>query len=79
MITLTKFPLKNFLNDHPDQVLEVTKYHVVSRAEVDNNYTSFEEVDNLNKIKQRTYVFKRIKLSTTQSSVFQRLTIAMKT
>ncbi|TYK06348.1 gag protease polyprotein [Cucumis melo var. makuwa] len=77
-ITLTEFIPRNFLDDHPEEVLEVTACHVVSIVEVDNNYASFEEVDNLNEIKQRTYVFNRIKPSTTRSLVFQRLSMAMK-
>ncbi|TYJ99972.1 hypothetical protein E5676_scaffold360G00130 [Cucumis melo var. makuwa] len=69
---------RSFLNDHPEEVLEVTTCHAVSIAKVDNNYASSKEMDNSNEIKQRTSVFDRIKPSTTQSSVFQRLSMATK-
>ncbi|KAA0054464.1 retrotransposon protein putative ty3-gypsy sub-class [Cucumis melo var. makuwa] len=71
-------PKKNFLDDCLEEVLEVTACHVVSIVEVDNNYASLEEVDNSNEIKQRTSVFDCIKPSITRSSIFQRLSVAMK-
>ena len=77
-ITLTEFLLRSFLDDHPEGILEVTTCHTANIVEIDNNYSSSEEVDNSNKIKQRTYVFNRIKPSTTLSSVFQRLSMATK-
>ena len=77
-ITLTEFIPRSFLDDRPKKVLEVATCHVVSIEEVDNNYASFEEIDNLKEIKQRTFVFDRIKPSTTQSSVFQRLSMVTK-
>ena len=45
-ITLTEFLPRSFLDDHPKEVLEVTTCHVVSIEEVNNNYASFEEIDN---------------------------------
>ncbi|TYK04956.1 ty3-gypsy retrotransposon protein [Cucumis melo var. makuwa] len=77
-ITLTEFFPRSFLKDNPKEILEITACHVVSVVEVDNNYVSSEEVDNSNEIKQRTFVFDRIKPSTTRSSVFQRLSMVMK-
>ncbi|TYK20938.1 retrotransposon gag protein [Cucumis melo var. makuwa] len=77
-ITLAKFLPRNFLEDHPEEILEVTACHTTSIVEVDNNYDSYEEVDNSNEIKQRTSVFNRIKPLTTRSSVFQRLSMATK-
>ncbi|KAA0042099.1 Retrotransposon gag protein [Cucumis melo var. makuwa] len=77
-ITLTEFFPRSFLEDHPKEILEVTACHTISIVEVDNNYGSSEEVDNSNEIKERTSVFDRIKPSTTRSSVFQRLSMAMK-
>ncbi|KAA0058182.1 hypothetical protein E6C27_scaffold274G005020 [Cucumis melo var. makuwa] len=62
-ITLIEFLPRNFLDDHPKEVLEeleVTTCHAVNIMKVDNNYASFEEVDNSNEIKQRTSVFDRI-------------------
>ena len=52
-ITLTEFLPRNFLNDHQEEVLEVTECHVISIAEVDNHYASSKEVDNPNEINQR--------------------------
>ncbi|KAA0049922.1 hypothetical protein E5676_scaffold105G00680 [Cucumis melo var. makuwa] len=72
-ITLTKFLLRSFIDDHPNEVLEVVACHAISIAEVDNSYTSSEEVDNPNEIKQKASVFDRIKSSTTRSSIFQRV------
>ena len=77
-ITLKEFLPRSFLDDHPKKVLEVLACHVVSITEVDNNYASSEEIDNSNEIKQRTFVFDRIKPSITQSSIFQRLSMTMK-
>ncbi|KAA0065773.1 hypothetical protein E5676_scaffold546G001600 [Cucumis melo var. makuwa] len=77
-ITLTEFLPRSFLHDHLEEVLEDTTFHVVSIVEVNNNFASSEEVDNSNEIKQRTFVFDRIKPSTTRSLVFQRLSMAMK-
>ena len=51
---------------------------MVNISEVDNNYASFEEVDNSNEIKQITSVINRIKISTTRSSIFQRLSMTTK-
>ena len=75
---MAEFLPKSFLEDHPEEILEVTACHTTSIVEVDNSYDSYEEVDNSNKIKQRTSVFNRIKPSTTLSSVFQRLSMATK-
>ncbi|TYK26668.1 retrotransposon gag protein [Cucumis melo var. makuwa] len=77
-ITLTEFFPRSFLEDHPKEILEVIACHTVSIVEVDNNYGTFEEVDNSNEIKERASVFYHIKPSTTRSSVFQRLSMAMK-
>ena len=77
-ITLTEFLLRSFLDDHLEELLEVTTCHVVIIVEVDNNYASFEEVNNSNEIKQMTSVFNCIKPSTTKSSVFQRLSMTTK-
>ena len=77
-ITLTKFLPRSFLDDHPNEVLEVTTCHAVSISEVDTNYASSEEVNNSNEIKHMTFVCNRIKPSTTQSSVFQILSMTMK-
>ncbi|KAA0026127.1 retrotransposon gag protein [Cucumis melo var. makuwa] len=77
-ITLTKFLSRSFLEDHPEEILEVTACHTTSIVEVNNNYDSYEEVDNSNEIKQRTFVFDRIKSLTTPSSVFQRLSMDTK-
>ncbi|KAA0055462.1 retrotransposon gag protein [Cucumis melo var. makuwa] len=77
-ITLAEFLSRSFLEDHSEEVLEVTACHTTSIVEVDNNYDSYEEVDNSNEIKQRTSVFDRIKPLTTRSSVFQRLSMATK-
>ncbi|KAA0062088.1 hypothetical protein E6C27_scaffold89G004370 [Cucumis melo var. makuwa] len=76
-ITLTEFFPRSFIEDNPKEILEVTTCHTVSAVEVDN-YASSEEVDNSNEIKQRTFVFDRIKPSTTRSSIFQRLSMATK-
>ncbi|KAA0061331.1 ty3-gypsy retrotransposon protein [Cucumis melo var. makuwa] len=70
--------LRSFLEDHPEEILEVTACHTASIVEVDNNYGSYEEVDNSNEIKQKTSVFDRIKPLTTRSSIFQRLSMATK-
>ncbi|KAA0040629.1 retrotransposon gag protein [Cucumis melo var. makuwa] len=72
-ITLTEFLPRSFLEDHLEEVLEVTACHTTSIVEVDTNYDSYEEVGNSNEIKQRTSVFDCIKPLTTRSSVFQRL------
>ncbi|KAA0050543.1 retrotransposon gag protein [Cucumis melo var. makuwa] len=77
-ITLAEFLLRSFLEDHPEEILEVTACHTTSIVEVDNNYDSYEEMDNSNEIKQRTSVFDRNKPLTTRSSVFQRLSMATK-
>ncbi|KAA0068201.1 retrotransposon gag protein [Cucumis melo var. makuwa] len=77
-ITLAEFLPRSFLEDHPEEILEVTACHITSIVEVDNNYDSYEEVDNSNEIKQKTSVFDRIKPLTTRSSVFQRLSMATK-
>ncbi|KAA0041727.1 retrotransposon gag protein [Cucumis melo var. makuwa] len=77
-ITLAEFLSRRFLEDHPEEILEVTACHTTSIVEVNNNYDSYEEVDNSNEIKQRTSVFDRIKSLTTRSSVFQRLSMATK-
>ena len=53
MVTFSEFLPRNFLDDHSEEVLEVTTYQAVSIVEVDNNYASFEEVDNSNEIKKR--------------------------
>ena len=45
-ITLTEFLSRSFLDDHPKEILEVATCHVVSIDEADNNYASFEEIDN---------------------------------
>ncbi|KAA0053483.1 hypothetical protein E5676_scaffold16540G00020 [Cucumis melo var. makuwa] len=65
LITLTEFLPRNFLDGHPEEVLEVNVCHVVSIKEVGNNYASSKEVDNPNETKQRTFIFDRIKPSTT--------------
>ncbi|KAA0050345.1 gag protease polyprotein [Cucumis melo var. makuwa] len=78
LITLAEFLSRSFLEDHPEKILEVTVCHTTSIVEIDNNYDFYEEVDNSNEIKQRTSVFDRIKTLTTQSSVFQRLSMATK-
>ncbi|KAA0065363.1 Retrotransposon gag protein [Cucumis melo var. makuwa] len=67
-IILTEFFPRSFLEDHPKEILEVIACHTVSIVEVDNS----------NEIKQMTYVFDRIKPSTTRFSIFQRLSMAMK-
>ncbi|TYK07547.1 ty3-gypsy retrotransposon protein [Cucumis melo var. makuwa] len=72
-ITLAKFLPRSFLEDHLEEILEVTACHTTSIVEVDNNYDFYEEMDNSNEIKQKTPVFDRIKPLTTRSSVFQRL------
>ncbi|KAA0040519.1 retrotransposon gag protein [Cucumis melo var. makuwa] len=77
-ITLAEFLPRSFLEDHPEEILEVTACHTTSIVEVENNYDSYEEMDNSNEIKQKTSVFDRIKTLTTRSSVFQRLSIATK-
>ncbi|KAA0059024.1 retrotransposon gag protein [Cucumis melo var. makuwa] len=77
-ITLAEFLPRSFLEDHPKEILEVTACHAASIVEVDNNYGSSKEVNNSNKINQRTSIFDRIKPSTTRSSVFQRLSMATK-
>ncbi|TYK27425.1 retrotransposon gag protein [Cucumis melo var. makuwa] len=77
-ITLTEFLPRRFLEDHPEEILEVTACHTVSIVEVDNNQVSSKEVDYSNEIKKRTSIFDRIKPSTTRSSVFQRLSMATK-
>ncbi|KAA0051497.1 retrotransposon gag protein [Cucumis melo var. makuwa] len=77
-ITLAEFFPRSFLENHLEEILEVTACHTTSIVEVDNNYDSYEEVDNSNEIKQRTSVFDRIKPLTTRSSVFQRLSMATK-
>ncbi|TYK14888.1 gag protease polyprotein [Cucumis melo var. makuwa] len=77
-ITLAEFLPRSFLEDHPEEILEVTACHAASIVEVDNNYGSSKEVNNSNEINQRTSVFDRIKPSTTRSSVFQRLSMATK-
>ncbi|KAA0064819.1 retrotransposon gag protein [Cucumis melo var. makuwa] len=68
-ITLAEFLPRSFLEDHPEEILEVTACHTTSIVEVDNKYDSYEEMDNSNEIKQRTSVFDRIKPLTTRSSV----------
>ncbi|KAA0040625.1 hypothetical protein E5676_scaffold98G001370 [Cucumis melo var. makuwa] len=75
-IILAKFLLISFLEDHPEEILEVTTCHVASIVQVNKNYGSSKEVDNSNEIKQRIFVFNRIKPLTTRSSVFQRLSMA---
>ena len=75
---MREFLLRSFLDVHPKEVLEVTACHTVSITEVDNNCTSSEEIDNSNEFKQMTSVFDRIKPSTTQSSVSQRLSMTTK-
>ncbi|KAA0039099.1 retrotransposon gag protein [Cucumis melo var. makuwa] len=77
-ITLAEFLPRSFLEDHPEEILEVTACHATSIVEVDDNYGSSKEVNNSNEINQRTSVFDRIKPSTTRSSVFQRLSMATK-
>ncbi|TYK00108.1 retrotransposon gag protein [Cucumis melo var. makuwa] len=77
-ITLAEFFPRSFLEDHLEEILEVTACHTTSFVEFDKNYDSYEEVDNSNEIKQRTSVFDRIKPLTTRSSVFQRLSMATK-
>ncbi|KAA0056611.1 hypothetical protein E5676_scaffold205G00610 [Cucumis melo var. makuwa] len=77
-IILTEFLPRSLLENHPKEIVKVTTCHVVSIVEVDNNYASSKEVDNSNEIKQRTSVFDRIKPSTTQSSIFQRLSMTTK-
>ncbi|KAA0032650.1 retrotransposon gag protein [Cucumis melo var. makuwa] len=77
-ITLVEFLPKSFLEDYPEEIFEVTACHAASIVEVDNNYGSSKEVNNSNEINQRTSVFDRIKPSTTQSLVFQRLSMATK-
>ncbi|KAA0061140.1 hypothetical protein E6C27_scaffold753G00040 [Cucumis melo var. makuwa] len=77
-ITLAEFLPRSFLEDHPEEILEVTACHTTSIVEVDNNYDSYEEMDNSNEIKQKTSVFGRIKPLTTRSSVFQRLSMTTK-
>ncbi|KAA0036883.1 hypothetical protein E5676_scaffold549G00390 [Cucumis melo var. makuwa] len=64
-ITLTEFLPRSFIDDHLEEVLEVTTSHAISTVEVDNNYASSEEFDNSNEIKQMTSVFDRISPSTT--------------
>ncbi|TYK30263.1 gag protease polyprotein [Cucumis melo var. makuwa] len=76
-ITLAEFLPRNFLEDHPEEILEVTACHTTSIVEVDNNYDS-HEIDNSNEIKQRTFVFDCIKPLTTRSLAFQRLSMATK-
>ncbi|KAA0056374.1 retrotransposon gag protein [Cucumis melo var. makuwa] len=78
LITLAEFLPKSFLEDHPEEILEVTACHAASIVKVDNNYGSSKEVKNSNEINQKTSVFDRIKPSTTRSSVFQRLSMATK-
>ena len=78
LVTLSEFLPRNFLDGHPQEVFEVITCHVVSIVEADNNHASFKEVNNSNEIKKKTSVFDRIKLLTTQSSVFQRLSTVMK-
>ena len=78
MITLTEFLPKSFFDDHPKEILEVTACHVVNITEVNNNYAYSKEIDNSNEIKQKTFVFDRIKSSTTLSSVFRRLSLTTK-
>ena len=75
---MAEFLPRSFLEDHPEEILEVTACHVASIVEVDNNYGSSKEVNNSNEINQRTSDFDRIKPSTTRSSVFQRLSMATK-
>ncbi|KAA0035317.1 retrotransposon gag protein [Cucumis melo var. makuwa] len=77
-ITLAEFLPKRFLEDYPEEIFEVIACHAASIVEVDNNYGSSKEVNNSNEINQRTSVFDRIKPSTTQSLIFQRLSIATK-
>ncbi|KAA0065418.1 retrotransposon gag protein [Cucumis melo var. makuwa] len=77
-ITLAEFLPRSFLEDHQEEILEVTACHAASIVEVDNNYGSSKEVNNSNEINQRTSVFDRIKSSTTRSLVFQRLSMATK-
>ncbi|TYK08171.1 ty3-gypsy retrotransposon protein [Cucumis melo var. makuwa] len=78
LITLTEFFPRSFLEGHLKEILEVTACYTTSIIEVDNNYVSSKEIENSNEIKQRIFVFNRIKPSTTRSSVFQRLSLAMK-
>ncbi|TYK19591.1 hypothetical protein E5676_scaffold1274G00410 [Cucumis melo var. makuwa] len=77
-ITLAEFLPRSFLEDHSEEIVEVTACQAASIVEVDNNYGSSKEVDNSNKNKQRTSVFDRIKPSNTRSLVFQRLSMTMK-
>ncbi|KAA0033157.1 ty3-gypsy retrotransposon protein [Cucumis melo var. makuwa] len=77
-ITLAEFLRRSFLEDLLEEILEVTACHTTNVVEVDNNYDSYEEVDNSNEIKQRTSVFDRIKPLATRSSVFQSLSMATK-
>ncbi|KAA0032176.1 hypothetical protein E5676_scaffold186G00740 [Cucumis melo var. makuwa] len=80
-ITLAEFLPRSFLEDHPEEILEVAACHVASIVEVNNNYGSYEEVDNSNEIKQRISVFnpfKRLGISTLKkarpsTSAFDRL------
>ncbi|KAA0050428.1 hypothetical protein E6C27_scaffold175G00160 [Cucumis melo var. makuwa] len=77
-ITLAEFLPRSFLEDHSEEIVEVTACQAASIVEVDNNYGSSKEVDNSNENKQRTFVFDRIKPSNTRSLVFQRLSMTMK-
>ncbi|KAA0057875.1 retrotransposon gag protein [Cucumis melo var. makuwa] len=45
-ITLAEFFPRSFLEDHSKEILEVTACHTTSIVEFDNNYDSYEEVDN---------------------------------
>ncbi|KAA0063851.1 retrotransposon gag protein [Cucumis melo var. makuwa] len=47
-ITLAEFLPRRFLEDHLEEILEVTACHTTSIVEVNNNYNSYEEVDNSN-------------------------------
>ena len=75
---MIEFLLRSFLDNHSKEVLEVIACHAVIITEVDNNYASSKEVDNLNEIKQMASVFDLIKSLTTRSSIFQRLSMATK-
>ena len=78
LIILTELLPRNFIDDHLEEVLEVTACHAINIVEVDNNCASSEEVNNSNETKKMTFVFDRIKPSNTRSLVFQRLIMVTK-
>ena len=52
--------------------------YMVDLKVIDNNYASSKDVDNSTKTKQRTFVFDRIRPSTTRFSTFQRMSMTTK-